>query len=184
MFVAAPDRIGNDVRNGLGVLTIVKEIERCARGPRDRQALVASPFRLSEGPMVKPHIGVTRLPPLGQDEVVPVGGKMAKAKEGCSRPMGHYPFTCPALPGRHIRGELEPGGPELEMVRLRSSGKVVYTVRDPFENVVRSQPLERCLRNPGCLSLLPGKETPLVLSHRSEARLSDSSHSPHCIVTH
>jgi hypothetical protein len=48
MLKATSDRVGDDMRDGVSVLTIVNKIERYARGPRDRQTLMGDPLGLSE----------------------------------------------------------------------------------------------------------------------------------------
>jgi hypothetical protein len=62
-------------------------------------------------------VWASRLPPLANRELMTIRGKIAESVQSSRRSMGHNPIFGGTPPSRNIGGELEPGGPQREVVR-------------------------------------------------------------------
>ena len=93
-----------------------------------------------------------------------VGGQVSQAVERGRGPVGYHPLhRCP-FPRPDSGVELEPRGPQGQVIWLRRACHPVHPVRYPVKHRARSgQPLHRRLRNIRQLHLPPRDQAPLVL---------------------
>ena len=111
-----------------------------------------------------PYVGSTRLVPTGQRELMLVCRKVAKPVHGGGRAVRHYALVHGPLPCRRLRGKLEPGCPEVTMVRYRCTCELVHAVGDPFEpGTGPCEPVDRGRADPSVLYLSARDQAPLVL---------------------
>ena len=104
-------------------------------------------------------------------EFVPVSRQVANSVDGGRGTMRHNALICCSLPRGHLWCQLKPGGPEIPMIRRRSSGDLVNAVCDPLKPPTRlGQALHRCRADACVLDLAARDEAPLVLSQFLEAR--------------
>ena len=77
--------------------------------------------------------------------------------------MGDRTLRGRALPGRHLRRQLQPGDPERKLVGRRRAGQVVDAMAHPLEHgPVGRQARHRGARHPGPLRLAARDEAPLI----------------------
>ena len=125
--------------------------------------------RCAHRALMETHIGPAGLASRRERELVGVGGKVTDAVQRRGRPMGDHPLLWRPFPGGHVRRELEPRGPQLEVIRHGGTGEVVHAVGDPLEDGTIREALDGRRGHPRPLRLLAGDEAPLVLGKRGEA---------------
>src|SRR5918994_2882600 len=170
VVVHRPDGIGDQMRDRAGILVVVQQIRRDAARAGDGQAPQVDPLGGAEGPLVEAHIWSSALATHRQGEVMSVRRQVPEPVEGGCRPVRHHALLWDPLPGRRLRGQLQPRCPQLDMVGNRRPYDSVDAVSDAFENrAVSSQPCERSRGNAGnLLGLATGDQAPLVLGDLAE----------------
>ncbi|HEY1916134.1 MAG TPA: hypothetical protein VGH27_11235 [Streptosporangiaceae bacterium] len=166
VFINGPDSVSYDMGYRLGVLLVIKKVRDDPGWSGDWNAVHGAPLARTEGSLVQPDVGTTRLPPVPEREIMPLRGQMTEAIERCGRAVGYDPLFRRPLPSRNLRGELEPSRPKVEVIRRRRACQAIHAVSYPFQDTVGSQPLESSRRDPGQLSLTAGHQAPLVLGER------------------
>jgi hypothetical protein len=181
VVVNAPNCIGDNLSNRLGVFPIGEQVGRNASWPGDEQAAEGGPFGIRDLAVMEAHVRSTRLSSRRQGELVAVGRQVSEAVHGRGRPVGDHTLGGSSLPGKDIGRELEPGRAELEVVRRRRTRQVVHTLRDPLQHRFGSQPLEGGRRDSRSLGLTARHEPPLILCDVCEP-VSGRVASHYCIL--
>jgi hypothetical protein len=88
------------------------------------------------------HVGSPNLPSARQSELVLVRGKVAKAVQGGRGAVGDDSLVWLPLPGKGVRGELEPRRPQRDVIWSGRAGQVVHAVAYALENPIRAEPLQ------------------------------------------
>jgi hypothetical protein len=167
--MAGPDGIGDHAGYGLRILPVVQKISSDPGWPGDGQAANDSPFIRANHPRMEADVWPTGLPTSRKREFMPVRRKVAKAVQRRGGAVRDHPLLRLPVPGRNLRSELKPGGPQVEMIRGRRPSQSVDTMSHPVENATRGQPLQGSRRDTSLLSLPTGHEAPLILSDRRQA---------------
>ena len=122
-------------------------------------------------------IGPPGLLPAGEGELVPVGRQVPQAVERGRGPVGNHALRRRPFPRPDSRFELEPRGPQCQVIWLRRAGHPVHPMRNALKHRARSgQPLHRRLRNTHQFRLPPRDETPLILG---DLRDTAECHAPY-----
>jgi hypothetical protein len=122
-------------------------------------------------------LGLARLSPYGDGELVPIGREVADAVDGRCRAMRNDTLLDRALPTLHLRSQAQPRGPEPHMVRHGSAGEPVDPGVDAVKRWPGDKPFQRRPSNSGRLGLLTRNQPPLVLCDIGQASNGgDTSH--------
>ena len=158
------DAVGDDLGHCPGVLSVGEQIGSDPRRPRHGQPTETNPFRIGQRQDVEADVRPPGLAPLREGELMAIRGKMAEAVEGCCGPERHHPLLGAALPSRDARGELEPCGAQLQVLRDGSPAQPVHAMGHPFERRAWCRkPVESRLGDPHLLCLSARDEAPLLL---------------------
>jgi len=79
IVVDGTDRVDDELCDRLGVLVVGKRVGNNARRARDEQAAVSDPPTTTETQHVKAPVSASSLASFGEDDVVPISGKMTEA---------------------------------------------------------------------------------------------------------
>jgi hypothetical protein len=178
-------RLRHDTRDGLRLLIVSEEIRSDLRRPGNRKAPEVDPTQLCGRALVEPDIRTAGLTPARKGELVAIGGKVADAVERRRGPVRDDPLDGRSFPCGDSWCELEPCGPEIEMVGDRCPGEAVDPVGYSLKEAARRrEAIERRLGDLGEISSLPtGDETPLILGDLGQALLVEFSYH-YCNIPH
>ena len=183
VVVAGPEGVGNDLRDRFGVFLVIQQVGSDARRPCDRHPVENGPLIGADRPAVEPDVRPTRLPPFGQRELVPVRGKVAETIQRRGRTVGYDALLRCPLPGRNLRGELEPCRTKVEVIRRRRPRQAVHAVRHPVKHARLGEPLQGSLGDTGTFRLTARDEPPLIFSDLSDAAEGRVLYH-YCIIVH
>ena len=97
-----------------------------------------------------------------------IGTDSADSVDRGSRPVRGHALVSGALPGRHRRGELQPGSSKIEVVGGRNTAHQVHTVAHPSEEASSHDPGQGRTGHAGLFGLAPRDSSPLLLGQRHE----------------
>jgi hypothetical protein len=126
--------VRDDMGHRFGLLAIRQKIGGDSARPRHREAPNLDPLGCAELATVETHVGSPRLFPDGYRELMAIGWQVAQSIERRRRAMGHDSLLRFSLPRWDVRGKLQPGGPELDVIWRWGAGQPVYAVRHPFQD--------------------------------------------------
>src|SRR3990172_909865 len=155
--------VGDHVRHRLGVLIVVKKIRHDPGGSGHWQTAKRDPLPLTQWSLVETQVRLPSLPPRRQGEFVSVRGQVAETVYRRGGPVRHDALVRGALPGAHIRSELEPCRTKLKAIGGWRTGEAIHTVGHPLKDAFGCQPLQGGPRDAGKLHLAARQEAPLVL---------------------
>jgi hypothetical protein len=169
IVVGGPDGVGYEVTDSLGILVASQQVGSNACGPGHEHAAKADPLSVIEVTVVQPDVGKPGLTPRRKGELVPVGRKVTEPIQLRRRAVRDDSLSRYPLPSQSVRSELEPRGPQVEVVRQRRADEMIDTVGNTFQHSpVGGEPTERRRSDASALSLAPRDETPLILRNLSD----------------
>lgn len=155
------------------ILTVGEEVSRDAGRTSDGQPAEFDPVTFPKLTKVQPDVGPPGLAPAGKGELVPVGRQVTQPIQAGCGAMGYRALLGSSLPGWNIGGELQPCGPEVEVVGLRCARHPLYARGNPLEQWRarhgRAEPRDGGRRDARRLRLTPRDETPLILCDLAES---------------
>ena len=128
----AADRLGDDLRNGLGV-PVREEVRGDPGRLGDREAMQPDPLSVRQVSDVYADVRAAGSACARHGELVSVGREMAQPIDGRRRPMGDDTLIGRPVPCRNVGSKLEPGGSQVKVVRDRGGGEPVHARRYPFQ---------------------------------------------------
>lgn len=166
VVVKVLERLDRDPCDGFGLDVAGQEVADHPARPGRGKAFEDDPLGVRDRSPVHPDVLPPSLPAPRHGEFMDVGADVADAVERCRGCMGNDcdVRVVETLPSRPIGIELEPCGPELEMVRLPSAAEAVDAMSDPLQYAALNEARESGVRDAACLRLGAGYEAPLALS--------------------
>ncbi len=169
IVVDGANGVGDDLRHRFGVFLVVEEVGGDARRPCDGHPVEDDPLARGNGSLMQPDVLTARLPPNREGELVPIRGEVPEAVQRCGGAVGDDPLIWGSLPCRNLRGELQPGCPELEVIRWRRPREPIHPLCHPVKDARCCETLQGGLRDAGALGLTASDKAPLILSDLCEA---------------
>jgi hypothetical protein len=171
VVVDGADGVGDQASHRFRVVMIPEKVRGNTRGSSHREAPETDPFSFFKGPNVNADVRTTRLTALRKCELVSVSGEVAQRVDSRRRTVGDDTLLGCPLPRREVGSELEPGGPQVQVVGNGGGDHPVHAVRHPFEEPSPScQAFQRSRTDPFILNLTSGEKPPLLLGNLLEPR--------------
>ena len=165
-----PDGVGHDLRHRFGVLVVPEEIRSDPGWAGNGQSLKGEPLAVAESPVMDTDVRATGLAPPDHGEFVPIGWEVPKSVQRCRRPMGDHTLVGGSLPGGDVGGKLEPGGPEIAVIRCWCSDHLVDAVSDSLKSAAFvNEAIQSRRSDPDIPDLSARNQPPLIVGQVLEA---------------
>jgi len=169
------ERISDNVADRRRVLSIDQQINNDARGTGDRKAAQGDPLVVVNVASVHPDIGSATLPSNRQGELMDPRRQMTESIQRGGRPVRNDSRLRSSFPGRGRGVELQPRGPQIQVVGLRHTGQPVDAMGYPLGGAVGDHSGERAPRHAGAFGLAAGEKAPLFFGEVTKSTQSGGS---------